>query len=166
VQENSKVIDEIVNTIVDKYTKELTEFMQYIDVQLKRKDELDDLQLERITLKIPLFMYFAATGLETLGIEGDTAKAARMDVYNAAFAEIAGTIEDKKKAAELRTMPEYFIEAAYERAYKKLKQQIAMAEHMFSATKKVLSKRMQDNELAGRDPGKVSKNRRLYHDED
>jgi hypothetical protein len=116
---------------------------------------MSDDELEASVMKIPVFLYFAVGGLESLGIEGDTAKAHKIEVFNKAYADVEGTIQDKTKHAELNSFPEYLIEVAYARAYKKLKSQIDAAEHVFSGAKKVLSKRMMEIELTSRDSGGV-----------
>lgn len=148
VENNSKVIDRMVDQIVSKYNRDLNQFIQSVREQLDRKDLLSDEELENIAVKLPLFMYFAASGLESLGIEGDSAKAVKLDVFNQKYLKATGTIQDKTKAAELDTFNETFVEIAFNRAYKTLRIQLDMAEHLFSGIKKVLSKRMQEFELS------------------
>lgn len=144
VEENSGLIDKMVDSIVHKYNRDLHEFMEKVVTLLKKPDRLTTDELEDIVMKIPVFMYFSSTGLETLGIEGDAAKAVKMEIFNKHYNEIEGTIEDKKKHAELKTFSEYYVEVAFSRAYKKLKVQLDMAAHVFSGAKKVLSRRMEE----------------------
>jgi hypothetical protein len=153
VEESSLPLEKIVESIVAKYDKDLTAFIDRMKGLLSRRDILSEQDLEDAILKIPVFMYFASNGLESLGIEGDTAKAVKMEVFNKAFAEIEGTIQDKTRHAELQTFPEYLVDVAYQRAYKKLKTKLDNAEHVFSGMKKVLSKRMLEMELTSRDSG-------------
>lgn len=165
VEDNSKIIDDIVDTILAKYKRELDEFMDWVKTRLAQSDRLDDGELEAMTLRIPLLMYYASGGLETLGIEGDNAKAVRMELFNTLYTENEGTIPDKTKKAELGTMNEYLIEIAFTRAYKKLKVQLEMAEHVYSAAKKVFSKRILEYEMAMRDRGLVQPGRERYHND-
>lgn len=152
VETNSKEVDRLVEMIVTKYNKDLDDFIRQmrdlVHDRDKRQRDLTDVEIEIMCLKIPLFMYFAASGLETLGVEGDSAKAVKLEVFNAKYLNYEGTIKDKEKYAELETMNEYVVEIAYTRAYKKLKTQIEMAEHLFSGAKKILSKRMLEIQIA------------------
>lgn len=148
VEENSKVIERIVDQIISRYARDLDLFVEEIKETLQNKNQLTDEELENITIKLPVFMYFAASGLEKLGIEGDNAKAYRLQIFNDAYLLAEGTIQDKTKVAELKTFSEHLIEVSFGRAYKKLRVQLDMAEHLFSGIKKVLSKRMQETELS------------------
>lgn len=164
VEVTSQPINRIVDQIVAKYSSDLTDLIDRLKTELKRPDRISDGDLENLTLKIPAYLYFASSGLEALGVEGDNAKAVKMELFNELFTETNGTIEDKKKRAELGTFPEYLIEVAFTRAYKKLKTQIDMAEHVFSGVKKVLSKRMLEYEITYRDS--PVRGRRPRHDDD
>lgn len=165
VEENSETLERVVESIISKYNRDLDRFIERMKSLLDRGDMLDDIELEKSILKIPVYMYWASGGLESLGIEGDTAKAHKLEVFNQAYIEVEGTIQDKTKHAELQTFPEYLIEVAYSRAYKKLKTQIEMAEHIFSGAKKVLSKRMMEMELTMRDQLPAGYSRRRKDDD-
>lgn len=147
VEENSRTIDRIVGNIIRKYSDELDEEVEKIKILLGDSDHLSDEQLEIIVMKLPVHMYYAINGLEDLGIEGDMAKAVKLEVYNDKYLDAEGTIQDKTHIAELQTVSEKMIEIAFTRAYRKLKTKIEMAEHVYSGAKKVLDKRMKDMEL-------------------
>jgi hypothetical protein len=169
VEENSETLDRIVNSIISKYNRDLDDFIVKTKTMIDRKDDLTDSEVEKLVLKLPIFMYFASGGLESLGIEGDTAKAVKLEVFNNAYIDVHGTIQDKTKYAELKTFSEQLVEVAYSRAYKKLKTQMEMAESIFSGAKKVMSKRMLEMELGIRDTGtgsKVAPSRRRDRDRD
>lgn len=148
VEKNADIINRIVDTIIGKYVTELNKVIEDARNLIENKDRLTDTEIEDLVLRIPVYLYFAAEGLETLGVEGDNAKAIKSEAYNEAYLVAEGTIKDKEAAAELQTFSEQMIETAYTRAYKKLKAQIEKAEHVFSGAKKVLSKRMQEWEIA------------------
>lgn len=140
-------VERIVQNIVLKYNRELTEEVNKIKELLNKKETLDDSEVEKLVMRIPVFMYYAASGLETLGIESDMAKAVKLEVYNNKYMDAEGTIKDKEAEAENLTFNEHMIEVAFARSYKMLKIQIEMADSVFSGAKKVLSKRMQDIDL-------------------
>jgi len=151
VEEESVAINSLVDTIVNRYNKELHEFIEQVRGWLRANDKLTSEELEKLIIQIPVFMYFASEGLEKLGVEGDNSKAVKMEAFNNIYIETAGTIEDRKKASELATLPEYYVEVAYTRAYKKLKTQIEKAEHIFTGAKKILDKRVSETNLNLRD---------------
>jgi len=152
VEENSMIIENIVDSLVGKYNTELEEFIaQTSDLLADGEHTLTDDELEAVTLKIPIFMYFTSSGLEDLGVGVDSAKAVRLDAFDSFYVAAEGTIQDKTKVAQLNTFPEYLVEIAFQRAYKKLKVQLDMAEHIFSGVKKIITKRIAELELSGRE---------------
>lgn len=151
VEDNSEHIDRIVKALVAKYDKELEDFILSVKGKLqevKEGEELPNSEIERMTLRIPLFMYFAMSGLESLGVEGDTAKAVKMEAFNEVYIATKGTIQDKTKQAELNTFPEHLIELAFQRAYKELKNKLEVAGQLGQAAKKILTKRIAEIELS------------------
>lgn len=147
VELNSATLERLVENILAKYIRELNEEIDKVKELLEKKDTLEDAEVEHLVMRIPVFMYYASGGLETLGIESDMAKAVKLEVYNEKYMRADGTIKDKEAEATNLTFNEQMIEVAFARAYKKLKVQLEMAEHIFSGAKKVLSKRMQSIEL-------------------
>ena len=97
VVDDSKIINEIVNKIEERYAKDLSDFMLKVEQLLKRERELTNGELEEIVLKIPVFLYFAVQGLETLGVESDMAKAVKEEIAAEVFLKAEGTIPDKTK---------------------------------------------------------------------
>lgn len=151
VQENSTILERIVQNIVMKYSQELDEEVEKIRELLSDSETLSDAEIEHIVMRLPVFMYFGVNGLENLGIESDMAKAVKMEVFNEKYIQAEGTIQDKTHQAELDTLNEQMVEVAFSRAYRQLKAKIEKAEHVFSGAKKVLTKRMQDLELHRQD---------------
>lgn len=151
VEQDSEVLDRIVESIVSKYSQQLDSEVDKIKQLLERPDDLTDNEVENIVMRLPVFMYYAVNGLEDLGIESDIAKAVKLEVFNENYIRVDGTIKDKTHQAELNTMDEQMIEVAYSRAYRKLKSKIDQAENIFSGVKKVLTKRMQDQEMHRQD---------------
>lgn len=150
-QDNSAIINRIVDSIVGKYVSDLNGHVDKIKELIDSHETLTDEEIEDIVIRIPIYIYYAAEGLEVLGVEGDNAKAIKLEAFNTFFMEEEGTIQDKTKASELKTFSEDMMEVAYVRAYKKLKIQIEKAEHIFSGAKKVLDKRMKEIDLNIRD---------------
>ncbi len=144
VEDESVAINNLVDNLVNKYGKELERTIDKIRTALKSADRMSTDELERFVMEVPVHMFYALEGLEKLGVEGDNAKMLRKDVFNKSYIDTKGTIEDKTKKAELDSVPESYVEIAYQRAYRKLKEKISKAELVFSGCKKVLDKRTQE----------------------
>lgn len=156
VEEQSVLVKQITEEVVARHSRELDEFVRNVKNILDRikrgeVSEISDRALELNSIKLPVLMYFAANGLEQLGCESDVAKARRIEAYNAMLMEVQGTIPHRQAIAESRTYYEMLTETIYVRAFKQLKGKIEMADKLFSALKKVLSKRMLELELARRE---------------
>lgn len=143
VEDESQAVNNLVDNLVNKFGKDLERAVDKVrDALLKHKDEpITNEELEKFVMEVPVYMYYAIEGLEKLGIEGDNALALKKSAFNRSYIDTPGTIEDKTKQAELDTMTEYYVDIAYKRAYKKLKEKIAKAEHVYTGAKKVLDKR-------------------------
>lgn len=156
VSEQSEIMVRVTEELVAKYSAEMDEFVRNIKGlldKIKRGEivNISDRQLELNTIKLPILMYYAGNGLEQLGSESDVAKARRAEEFNRILMQVDGTIPHREAVATNQTMYHQMIETIYGRAYKQLKNRMDMADRLFSALKKVLSKRMLELELAGRE---------------
>lgn len=147
VEENSETVEKIVDNIVTKYSQELDAEVDAVKHLLDNSDRLEDNEIEKIVMRLPVFMYYGVNGLENLGVESDMAKAVKLEIFNDRYLKAEGTIQDKTHEAELHTMNEQMVEIAFSRAYRKLRTKIEQADNVFSGAKKVLTKRMQEYEL-------------------
>lgn len=148
---HAKVINDIVESIVVKYTHELTALVTEIRSVLQSGREVSDKELEYWTLILPTHMYFTGTGLETLGSESDAAKAIKMEAYNKVLETLTGTVQEKRGMAENATYSELLVENAFIRAYKRLQRNMVDAEHLFSSLKKIITVRQEEKFLSRRD---------------
>lgn len=149
VEEHSKLIDEIVNSIISSYCRDLDNYVLFIKSCLSdgenppTTDELDD-----FCLNLSTYIYFAGGMCEQLGVRDDIAKAVYKEIYHTARAsQDTGTVADKDSLAELASQKEFIVSASYTRAYKTLKSKVDNAQELLSSVKKVLSRRIQEIEL-------------------
>lgn len=147
VEEYSEQMNRITDNIVSKYSRDLDTCIDDVRQLLNRKDKLSDEEVEDLTLEVPIYMYYAVSGLENIGIQMDSAKTIKMGVYNGHYMEAAGTISDKTAQAENATLPEYLMQVCFERAYKQLKLKVDVATQLCQATRKVLQKRISDMDI-------------------
>lgn len=148
VEINSESLRLIVDSIVSRFSSEMTTEVNKVKALLDRREELTDDEVEKLVMRMPVYMYYAASGLESMGVELDMASAIKAEAYNLVFGKEAGTLKDRDAIAKAQSFNEQLIEISYQRAYKKLKLQLEMAEAVYSGAKKVLSKRMIELEMS------------------
>ena len=148
VEDNSKQIDDIVNSIIKPYVQDLDYYVSFIKDCLKDGTNPPTIsELEDFCMNLATYIYFAGGMCENLGIRDDIAKAVYKEVYNSSRNSMSGTVQDKNAQAELHSQEEYIISSAYTRSYKLVKSKVENAQELLSSVKKVLSNRMSEREL-------------------
>ena len=157
VDTNSITLDEIVNDVVKQYCKPLDDLMEKIRLIVEdNANPPTDEELDIMTLRLPTCLYFVGEAQEALGIREDVAKALKLDVYNQVREKSAGTVADKDSKAELASQQEYLVHAIYSRAYKKVKLRMESGYEMLNSAKKVLNRRMLEQQLTGVSEGRLN----------
>ena len=149
VEQSSKKMDEIVDTIIITYVEELDNYVAHIDERLCDKtNPPNDEELDKFCLNLSSLIYFASSMGERLGIRDDIAKATYKEVYNTTRDSAEkGTVQDKNTLAELASQQEQLISICYTRAYRIVKAKVDSAQELLTSIKKVISRRMQDQQL-------------------
>lgn len=149
IESNADSLDNIVNEIIAPYCRDLDKYVSFIKDCLKdgenppTNEELDD-----FCMNLSTYIYFAGGTCEYLGIRDDIAKAVYKEMYHTARAnQSSGTVADKDSLAELASQEEFIVSAAYNRAYKIMKSKVDNAQELLSSCKKVLSRRISEQEL-------------------
>lgn len=149
VEVNSRQLDNIVNEIVTPYVRDLDKYVAFIKDCLKDGENPPTTQeLEDFCMNLSTYIYFASGMAEYLGIRDDIAKAVYKEMYNTSRNSLTkGTVQDKDSIATLHSQEEAIISAAYTRSYKIVKAKVDSAQELLSSAKKVLSHRMQAEQL-------------------
>ncbi len=148
VEDNSKLLDEVVDSIVKKYSKELDDVINQAHSLLHNNNQLADQEIEYFILSIPIQLYYSSNAQEAIGIREDVAKMIRQRLYIEARQNATGTVEDKNTAADKHVTQETLTAAAYNRASRMLKAKNETALEVLSAFKKVISRRMEEYQLS------------------
>lgn len=148
VDNQSKIIQEISDSLVREYCLELDTVLGVIREELRTDKVLTDETLEYRILELANTLYFTGSAQEDLGIKEDTCKAIRQEVYSKAREEATGTIADKTAKAELIAQQETIVLSIYSRAYKKVKLRMDAGYEMLNSLKKVMNKRITEMELS------------------
>lgn len=149
IENNSSQLENIVNDIINPYCKDLDKYVRFIaDCLHDGENPPTDAELEDFCMNLSTYIYFAGGMCEQLGIKDDIGKAIYKELYNTARAnQDSGTVADKNSLAELSTQQEQLTSVCYTRAYKVMKSKVENAQELLSSVKKVLSHRMQEQEL-------------------
>ena len=152
---NSAVYTGISDKLVVAYSSDLDALMENIKVDCV-EHEPSDKQLEAYTMELSNALYFIGQKLETVGIKEDITKMAAKEAYNNAYMDHmdAGAGNKKPTVAELTALAEddskyqTVINSIYSRVYRQLKYKVDAAYEMLSSLRKIISKRMQENQLS------------------
>lgn len=149
VETDSSLMDDVVNGIIKPYVKDLDNYVLFIkDILKDGENPPTNAELDDFSLNLATYIYFAGGMCEQLGIRDDISRAVYKEMYHSQRASIdKGTISDKDSLAELASQQEYLVSVCYTRAYKTVKSKVENAQELLSAVKKVLSRRMQEQEL-------------------
>ncbi len=158
--ENVKYFNDVAKETADKYTKHLDELMQTLYKVIKKTDadnEIPSKDLERYYLELTNLIYFMGNKLEQLSIYGDMAKSAEKEVYNRAYLnnqikdsekKNKTTVAENQAVAEQESQYESVVSLIYEHAYKIVKFKIDAAKDMVGTLRKIISRRMQEEQLS------------------
>ena len=148
VENDSKLVDDVINGIIQPYIKDLDRYVTFIRDCLKDgENPPTDAELEDFCMNLSTLIYFASGMCEQLGIRDDISKALYKEMYNNARENSSGTINDKNTKAELNCQHEQLVNVCYNRAYKIVKAKVESAQELLSSAKKVLSRRMNEYNL-------------------
>jgi hypothetical protein len=142
-------IQEIVNSIIEPYCKDLDNYVEFIKSILKDGENPPTAQeLDDFCMNLSVYIYYASGMQEQLGIKDDIAKALYKEMYHSSRDSLEkGTVADKDSLAELASQQEYLTSVCYKRAYSIVKAKVASAQEILSSVKKIISRRMSEYEL-------------------
>jgi len=149
IEENSKLMEDVVSTIVKPFSNDLDRYVGYISACLQDGErQLTNEELDDICMNLSTLIYYASFQCESLGIKDDISKALYKEIYHSKRAELdKGTVADKNSLAELQAQNEQLTAICYSRAYKMMKAKVESAQELLGSAKKILSRRMSELEL-------------------
>ncbi len=152
IREESSPLVLLTNQLIEYYTKDLDNSISDLQIIMDSIGEIsiEDIpnsEIEYYCVKIPSLMYYAGTKLEELGIQMDLAANQKKAALNQILLDTKGTAVERKARAEALTEDNTLVEAVYKRAYNTLKAKLDMADKIYSALKKSLTKRIAEADL-------------------
>ena len=158
VEDNSEKIEKVVDELIQPYCEKLDILItKFRNCLMDKENPVTEWELDDVCLKLPSHLYFMGEAQEKFGIKEDISKSIKMELYNEIHQRTKGTIADKQAASEAGTIEEDIVYRAYQRAYKRIKQKLEAAYELLSSIKKVISRRMGEQELANVDSGRFRK---------
>lgn len=150
IEENSAEIDKTVNDIIERYSGELDDYVDFVRGILKDdKQPPTDAELDDFILNLSTMIYYTSVGAEQMGIRDDLSHSVYKEAYNTARSlQKSGTVADKNTQAEIDSTAERVVNIVYNKSYKILKAKVDSAQELLSSCKKVLSRRMSEAELS------------------
>ena len=154
--ENVKYFNDTASQIASEQTKHLDELMQKLYLIVRKPDDVDTTVLENYYLELTNLLYFMGDKLEQLGVYSDMSKAAAKEVYNSAYLsnqikdvdkKNKTTVAENQAVAEQKSQYEQVVNSIYEHAYKIVKYKIDAGFEMINTLRKVISRRMQEENL-------------------
>lgn len=148
IQENSKLVEDIVYNITKEYTQQLDDIMSTCRLIFTSGEKITNEELEDLLTQLPSALYFVNEGQEFVGLKEDIAKITKTTNYNIARAKATGTVADKNTTAELSVMNEELNRIIYQRSYKMIKSKVEMGQEMINSLKRVFDARMNDIDIS------------------
>lgn len=148
IQENSKIIEDIVYDITREYTVQLDNIMVICRQIFTSGEKITNEELEDLLTQLPSALYFVNEGQEFIGLREDIAKITKTTNYNTIRAKATGTVADKNTTAELSVINEELNRIIYQRSYKMIKSKVEMGQEMINSLKRVYDARMNDLDIS------------------
>ena len=149
VEDDSEQINEIVNSIIQPYCKDLDNYVGFIKDVLKDGENPPTAQeLDDFCMNLSVYIYYASGMQEQLGIKDDIARAVYNEMYHNTRNNLdKGTISAKDSIAQLESQQEYLTSVCYKRAYSIMKAKVSAAQEILSSIKKIITRRIQEMSL-------------------
>ena len=155
VNEDTKILETIIDDVVARYTKDLDTIMHGIKTDVLEDSNPSINVIEKYFLELSSCLYFMCEKVEKLGLLDSISKSNAQEVYNNKYLEYQHSDSNTKKptVAELTALSESgslydrTVNDMYNKAYKIVKNKINSAETMVSTLSKILSHRIQESNL-------------------
>lgn len=158
VEENAKIVQNTVNTVVKQYSEDLDCLMEDLMNALIGEEAISTDAAERYYAELTNMVYFVSSKVETLNIYSDISKATAKEAYNKYYLTYCGEKDEKGKSlrtvaentalAEDGSRYEATVNIVYEHAYKTLKAKVDAANEMITTLKNIIKKRVQEAYLS------------------
>lgn len=150
----TKEAEELVDQLCKACVSNLDSYLAIISECVFNR-EVTNQELDGFILGLPLYIYYASSTLERLGLREDVSAVQKKEAVQKAIATSQEKSMNKKVAeAELSTMEETMVNIIFQCAYKECKAKIETAYEILASCKKVMSRRIEELKVANSDTGR------------
>lgn len=149
IDDNSDIASTIANEISEKCTSSLDSYIRFVSEQLRNTQSISNDQLDQFILNLPIYIYYASSMVESLGIKEDVASITKknkiLDVLkDIKERNVGGTAAVRSSMAESICTNDVLINSIYSAAYKMAKSKVDFAYEVLASCKKVMSRRIEE----------------------
>lgn len=163
----SDIANTLANEISEKCTSSLDAYIHYVSEELRTTQSLSNDQLDKFILNLPIYIYYASSAIESLGIKEDVASISKKRQITKQLEEmkqnnVGGTAASRAAVAEINCTDDVLINSIYSSAYKIAKSKIEFAYEVLASCKKVMSRRIEELKAFNSDTKRNSGNKQDY----
>ena len=149
VETNSDSLNVVVNSIVNKYTKELDDYVANLkSISFSDSPDMTNSEIYQSLMFISSSMYCLVPLMEKTFLKQSIANALTEEAYNTAYiGQEEGTVELKKSIANSKIDKEKVIALVYKHASNRIKNTYNAADNVYSALKKIASSKVAEMQL-------------------
>ena len=154
---NVRYFNNTCSEVVKSYSDGLDNLMKDLYIECIKDGDASLSTLERYYLELSNMVYFMQEKLEQLGVYADMSESASKEVFSKSYlnqsiikdasGKSKSTVAELNAQASLDSQYESVVASIYERAYKIVKAKVDSAQELLSSAKKVLSHRIQMEQL-------------------
>lgn len=147
VETGSEQVNEMVRTIVGNSTQQIDEFIDKVKSLFLSSNGLNDGELDRIMLEIPVHIYYLCSVLQDIDVKKGVALENAKFYENEQLLVATGTVAEKQAKATNSTIKNRVVALAFKSATSLIQAKINGAMEILSSAKKVQQRRLEEMKL-------------------
>ncbi len=147
VESGSLQVADMVNSIIGTNSQEIDEYIDKVRHSFLNDSQLLDGDLDKIILKIPVYIYYLTQVLQEIDIRKGIAAENAQYVENETLINSTGTVAEKQAKAQNATVNNRVVQLAYKNASGKIQAKINAAMEILNSAKRVQQRRLEEMKL-------------------
>lgn len=163
----SDIANTLAKEISEKCTSSLDAYIHYVSEELRTTQSLSNEALDKFILNLPIYIYYASSTIESLGIKEDVSAISKKreitnQIEKLKHDNAGGTVASRTAIAEANCTDHILVNSIYSSAYKIAKSKIEFAYEVLASCKKVMSRRIEELKAFNSDTKRNSGNKQDY----
>lgn len=147
VESGSQQVSDMVDAIVGDKTKEIDEFIERVREMFLSDKEMNDGEIDRIMLQIPVYIYYLTRILQDIDIRKGVSLENAKFYENEQLLLATGTVAEKQAKANNSTIKNRVVSLAYKSATALVQGKMNAAMEILSSAKRVQQRRLEEMKL-------------------